>query len=93
MTSVRQSDGFSLGHALLCAKHILNGEPFAVLLPDVLVPDQESRDKNYRFAVMIGAWNETGTGQVMVEWVGSCASENYGVADSNGELSHLTVFP
>jgi UTP--glucose-1-phosphate uridylyltransferase len=46
VTSVRQSDALGLGHAVLCAKHLLNNEPFAVLLPDVLVLDQESRVKN-----------------------------------------------
>ena len=87
VTSVRQSDALGLGHAVLCAKHLLNNEPFAVLLPDVLVLDQESRDKNYSFAAMTDAWNETGVGQVMVERVDSEAIENYGVADIDGLAS------
>jgi len=87
VTSVRQSDALGLGHAVLCAKHLLNSEPFAVLLPDVLVLDKESRAKNYSFAAMTDAWNETGVGQVMVERVGSGAIENYGVADLGGEAS------
>jgi UTP--glucose-1-phosphate uridylyltransferase len=87
VTSVRQGDALGLGHAVLCAKHLLNNEPFAVLLPDVLVLDQESRDKNYSFAAMIDAWNEAGVGQIMVERVGSEAIENYGVADLGGEAS------
>jgi UTP--glucose-1-phosphate uridylyltransferase len=87
VTSVRQSDALGLGHAVLCAKHLLNNEPFAVLLPDVLVLDQESREKNYSFTAMTDAWDETGVGQVMVERVDSEAIENYGVADLNGEAS------
>ena len=87
VTSVRQSDALGLGHAVLCAKHLLNNEPFAVLLPDVLVLDQESRDKNYSFAAMTDAWNETGVGQVMVERVDFEAIENYGVADIDGLAS------
>ena len=87
VTSVRQSDALGLGHAVLCAKHLLHDEPFAILLPDVLVLDQESRDKDYSFAAMTDAWNETGVGQVMVERVDSEAIENYGVADLNGEAS------
>ena len=55
VTSVRQSDALGLWHAVLCAMHLLNDEPFAVLLPDVLVLDQESRDKNYSFAAMADA--------------------------------------
>ena len=31
VTSIRQSDVLSLGHAVLCARHLLNNEPFAVL--------------------------------------------------------------
>ena len=87
VTSVRQSDALGLGHAVLCAKHLLNNEPFAVLLPDVLVLDQESRDKNYSFAAMTDAWNENGIGQVMVERVDFEAIENYGVADIDGLAS------
>lgn len=33
-TSVRQHDALGLGHAMLCARHLLEGRPFAVLLPD-----------------------------------------------------------
>ncbi|MDB3979049.1 sugar phosphate nucleotidyltransferase [Pseudomonadales bacterium] len=87
VTSVRQSDALGLGHAELSAKHLLNNEPFAVLLPDVLVLDQESRDKNYSFAAMVDAWNVSGVGQVMVERVGLDVIDSYGVADLNGAAS------
>ena len=85
VTSVRQADALGLGHAVLCAKHLLNNEPFAVLLPDVLVLDQESRDKNYSFAQLVKAWDKTGTGQIMVESIEPDAVESYGIADLNGE--------
>ena len=81
ISSVRQSDALGLGHAVLCAKHLLNNEPFAVLLPDVLVLDQESRDNNYSFAQLVKAWDETGAGQVMVERVNPELVESYGIAD------------
>ena len=81
VTSIRQADALGLGHAVLCAKHLLNNEPFAVLLPDVLVLDTESRDRNYSFAQLVEAWNATEVGQVMVERVDSKMIENYGVAD------------
>ena len=81
VTSIRQSDALGLGHAVLCAKHLLNNESFAVLLPDVLVLDKESRGKNVSFAQLVGAWNDTGIGQVMVESVESDRVENYGIAD------------
>ncbi len=87
VTSIRQADALGLGHAVLCAKYLLIDEPFAVLLPDVLVLDKESRDRNYSFAQLIGAWNKTQVGQVMVERVDSHMIENYGVADLDGAES------
>ena len=87
VTSVRQSDALGLGHAVLCAKHLLNNEPFAVLLPDVLVLDKESRGKNVSFAQLVNAWNDTGIGQVMVEPVASERVESYGIADLGDEAT------
>jgi UTP--glucose-1-phosphate uridylyltransferase len=87
VTSLRQADALGLGHAVLCAKHLLNNEPFAVLLPDVLVLDKESRERNYSFAQLVEAWNKTEIGQVMVERIGSDMIENYGVADLGGAVS------
>jgi len=89
VTSIRQSDALGLGHAVLCAKHLLNNEPFAVLLPDVLVLDKESRGKNVSFAQLVNTWNDTGIGQVMVEAVESDRVENYGIAD----LGDKTIEP
>ena len=43
ISSIRQSDALGLGHAILCAMHLINDEPFAVLLPDVLVLDRVNR--------------------------------------------------
>jgi len=81
VTSIRQSDALGLGHAILCAKHLLNNEPFAVLLPDVLVLDKQLNGINFSFSQLVNAWNETGVGQVMVEKVESNVVENYGIAD------------
>jgi len=84
VTSVRQSDALGLDHAVLCAKHLLNNEPFAVLLPDVFVLDKVSRGKNYSFVQLIRAWDKTGIGQIMVESVEPDRVEKYGIADFGG---------
>ncbi|MDR0454008.1 MAG: UTP--glucose-1-phosphate uridylyltransferase GalU [Deferribacteraceae bacterium] len=38
---VRQKEQLGLGHAILCAKDILKGEPFAVILPDDIILSKE----------------------------------------------------
>jgi len=81
VTSVRQKEPLGLGHAVLCAKHLLNNEPFAVMLPDVLVLDQDHRKDSYSFKKLIRAWEDTGIGQIMVEPVASNKIENYGIVD------------
>ena len=81
ITSIRQADALGLGHAVLCAKHLLNNEPFAVLLPDVLVVDNELNGRNYSFSQLVNAWNTSGVGQIMVERVDYESIENYGVVD------------
>jgi len=81
ISSIRQADALGLGHAILCARHMINDEPFAVLLPDVLVLDKKNRDKSFSFAHLVGAWNETGLGQVMVEEVDFSKIEKYGIID------------
>jgi UTP--glucose-1-phosphate uridylyltransferase len=89
VTSIRQADALGLGHAVLCAKHLLNNEPFAVMLPDVLVLDNVAKKKNYSFTQLIKAWNVTGIGQIMVERVDNKYIQNYGVVDINGKDGDL----
>ncbi|MDO6461405.1 UTP--glucose-1-phosphate uridylyltransferase GalU [Granulosicoccaceae sp. 1_MG-2023] len=38
---IRQSEALGLGHAVLCAKHIVGDEPFAVLLADDLIASHD----------------------------------------------------
>ena len=37
MQSIRQGEAKGLGHAILCAKRLIGKEPFAVVLPDMLI--------------------------------------------------------
>ena len=81
ISSIRQADALGLGHAILCAKHLVGDEPFAVLLPDVLVLDKNIREKNFSFLELVKAWNNTCISQVMVEQVDSGSIEKYGIVD------------
>ena len=83
ITSVRQCDALGLGHAILCAKHIINDEPFAVLLPDVLVLDKKNREINFSFLQLMNAWNNSGISHVMIEQVDFNSIEKYGIVEHN----------
>jgi UTP--glucose-1-phosphate uridylyltransferase len=91
VTSVRQHDALGLGHAILCARHLLDSKPFAVLLPDVLVLDRVHRGDYFSFSEMMRAWEETRQGQIMVEQVGIDSVENYGVVDLGEDQAHTFV--
>ncbi|WP_445114571.1 UTP--glucose-1-phosphate uridylyltransferase GalU [Acinetobacter sp. WZC-1] len=78
IVSVRQSRPLGLGHAVLCAKHIIGNEPFAVLLPDVLVKENSTEND---LARMIQRFNSSKTAQIMVEAVPDHLVDQYGVVD------------
>ncbi|MCE3254308.1 MAG: UTP--glucose-phosphate uridylyltransferase, partial [Cellvibrio sp.] len=50
--SVRQAEAKGLGHAILCAKSVVGDEPFAVLLPDVIVDNAECNIRQDNLAGM-----------------------------------------
>ena len=87
ISSVPQADALGLGHAVLCAKHLLNDEPFAVLLPDVLLLDKKTRKQNFSFSQLVKSWSETGLGQIMVERIDIKEIENYGIVNIDGKKS------
>ncbi|NAW65792.1 UTP--glucose-1-phosphate uridylyltransferase GalU [Photobacterium halotolerans] len=82
---VRQGQAKGLGHAVLCARPLVGNEPFAVVLPDVILDDAASDLRSENMAAMVRLFNETGVSQVMVEPVPMSEVSNYGVADVNGE--------
>ena len=76
--SVRQPQPLGLGHAVLCAKDIIGNEPFAVLLPDVLV---KNNDQENDLSLMIDHYNQTQASQIMVEAVPDDLVDQYGIVD------------
>ena len=83
VSSIRQHNALGLGHAILCAKHLIKKEPFAVLLPDIILLDKPSYELNYSFMKLIEAWDSSGIGQIMVERVKASQVESYGIVDIN----------
>lgn len=85
LTVIRQHQALGLGHAVHCAAHLLEeGEPFGVILPDVLVKPQPGNplvdlDK------MVAQWQATQRAQIMVEAVPREEVHRYGIVDCGGD--------
>ncbi len=84
-STVRQSKGLGLGHAVLCAKEVLGSDDVAILLPDVLIDMYECDLQKDNLASMLERFRLTGKSQIMVEKVGDSDIEKYGIADLGGK--------
>jgi len=83
--SVRQSAPLGLGHAVLAARPIVGNNPFAVMLPDVIIDKYKSNSKTDNLSQMIDRFDKTGHNQVMVEPVPQEQVHQYGVVDLAGK--------
>ncbi|WP_277810746.1 UTP--glucose-1-phosphate uridylyltransferase GalU [Chromohalobacter canadensis] len=81
--AVRQPVALGLGHAVLCAQAVIGDDPFAVLLPDVLVDAGELPQND--LAGMIEAYDKSGQAQIMVENVPQDMTHKYGIVALEGE--------
>ncbi len=93
--SVRQPEALGLGHAILCAKSVLSDdEPFAVMLPDVLMHHSEKGC----LAQMMTSFDKNQASVVALEAVPEKDVEKYGIAgveqkDSGLKISELVEKP
>ena len=87
VVTVRQSAPLGLGHAVLCAEKVIGDEPFAVLLPDVLV---DSADRN-NLAQMIEQFDGSKASQIMVEEVEPARVDQYGIVRLEEQDGQLTT--
>ncbi|GEM_PF-11324 len=79
----RQGEPKGLGHAVWCAKEIIGDEPFAVLLPDDIIWNDEGRGHSLR--QMCDIYEETGKPVVLTSEVSKDNTRKYGILDVNGE--------
>lgn len=82
--AVRQGEAKGLGHAIACARPLVGNNPFAVVLPDVMINDYDSNLKTDNLAEMIKLYEETKASQVMVDTVPEKDVSKYGIADIEG---------
>ncbi|WP_417674244.1 UTP--glucose-1-phosphate uridylyltransferase GalU [Roseibium sp.] len=78
----RQQDPLGLGHAIWCARDIIGPEPFAILLPDVIIKSQTSCLKQ-----MVDVYDETGGNIIAVEEVPEDQTHKYGIVELSEKLS------
>ena len=83
ITFVQQGEAKGLGHAVLCGKDVIGDEPFAVILPDVLIEEVEG-DSSDNLSRMVKNYEDTGVSQIMVESVIQEDISKFGIADING---------
>ncbi|SEG57688.1 UTP--glucose-1-phosphate uridylyltransferase GalU [Marinobacterium lutimaris] len=81
IVSVRQPQALGLGHAVLCASHVVGDDDFAVILPDMVI---DNPDGNRDLTAMAKRYAETGKGQIMVESVPEDQVQRYGIVDCGG---------
>ncbi len=87
---VRQDEALGLAHAIRCAAPVVEGEPFAILLPDVLIDEYISDPNKDNLAEMVKNFETTGISQVMVEKVPMELVSNFGVVDLGNNIKSLT---
>ncbi|HHT7856743.1 UTP--glucose-1-phosphate uridylyltransferase GalU [Pasteurella multocida] len=81
---VRQGNAKGLGHAVLCGRPLVGNEPFAVILPDVLLADFSADQKRENLAAMVKRFEETQTSKIMVAPVAEKEVSSYGIVDCGG---------
>jgi UTP--glucose-1-phosphate uridylyltransferase len=72
---IRQKEPRGLGHAILCAKHFIGDEPFAVLLGDDVVYN----DEHPALSQLIAEYNKTGASVLGVQEVPAAKVSAYGI--------------
>lgn len=81
---IRQSQPRGLGHALLCAKHLIGDEPFAVLLGDDIVDSRTPALKQ-----MIEVYERTPAPIIGVQKVDDSEVHQYGILDAVQTIDEL----
>ncbi len=88
MSFIRQMAPLGLGHAVWCARHVIGDEPFAVMLPDMLMQADPPA-----LAQAVAAYEKTGGNVVVVEPVPEGEAHKYGIValeGRDGRLNRMT---
>lgn len=84
MSFVRQMAPHGLGHAVWCARDVIGDEPFAVILPDMLMAAERPA-----LAQAVAAYNQVGGNIVVVEPAPEGEAHKYGIVALEGQDGRL----
>jgi UTP--glucose-1-phosphate uridylyltransferase len=76
----RQARPLGLGHAIWCARKLVGNEPFAILLPDVLMRGQQGC-----LSQMVDVYNQHGGNVIALEEVPDEETYKYGIIEPGAE--------
>ena len=79
LKSVIQHEPLGLGHAVLCAKDLVGGEPFAVILPDDLIDDNDRGCLQQ----MVAVHDRLQAAVIAVENIPASATGSYGIVETS----------
>ncbi len=88
---VNQDKPLGLGHAINCARPIVNGQGFAVLLPDVLITQNDNCVSGITLSDMVSYTQEHNKSSILVEKVPMDKTSSYGIVALKGETSEITA--
>ena len=83
---VRQGETKGLAHAISRARHLVGNEPFAVILPDVLINQYRCSLETDNLSEMLNRFEKTGKTQIMVERIDEKDASSYGIVDIPDEI-------
>lgn len=84
MSFVRQMAPLGLGHAVWCARHIIGDEPFAVMLPDMLMAADTPA-----LAQAVASYDQVGGNIIAVEPCPDGEAHKYGIVALDGQDGRL----
>jgi UTP--glucose-1-phosphate uridylyltransferase len=84
MSFIRQMAPLGLGHAVWCARDVIGDEPFAVMLPDMLMATERPA-----LAQAIDAYDKVGGNIVVVEPAPEGEAHKYGIVELAGQDGRL----
>ncbi|WP_374469576.1 UTP--glucose-1-phosphate uridylyltransferase [Phenylobacterium sp.] len=84
MSFIRQMAPLGLGHAVWCARDVIGDEPFAVMLPDMLMAAETPA-----LAQAVAAYDKVGGNIVVVEPAPEGEAHKYGIVALDGQDGRL----